>query len=316
MKHPVVILLAKLVLFSLLVIGSIAALTWVVIPNNEDAYQAATPDKLAMAAATPSPKIMLIGGSNLAFSVDSELMEEKLGMPVVNMGLAKATGFRYLLAESKPYVDKGDLVVIAPEYELFYDLFDGSESLVIMLQHTPSQFRRITSLAEVRTIMKYFALMMQMKVGGYLRKGLVDDPVYRRSGLNDHGDLTTHLDLEEQFEPRELFPEGEPFQEVAIGVLNAFAADLAEEGAAAVLSYPSLYDAYLERYRGKIDSLDTRLRAELSLPVISDPDDYAFPREMLFDTPYHLRREGRVLRTIQLIEDVRAYLEQGRVAGS
>ena len=310
MKHPIFIVLLKLTVYSVLVLASIAALTWLVIPNNEDAYQAATPDKLKMAASTPSPKVMLVGGSNLAFSIDSELMESELGMPVINMGLAKATGFRYLLEESRPFVKEGDLVIIAAEYELFYDLFDGSESLVIMLQHTPGQFKAITSLAEVQTIARYFTLMMQMKVSGYLRKGLVDDPVYRRSGINAHGDLTTHLDLEEQYEPRELFPDGKPFQEEAIKILNRLAADVDRKGGSVVLTYPSLHDEFLERYRGRIDSLDGRLRADLDMEVISDPDDYQFPREMLFDTPYHLRREGREIRTRQLVDDVRVYLER------
>jgi hypothetical protein len=318
MQHPGLKVVIKLALFCVLIAASIAALTWLVIPNNPDAYQAATPDKLALAERTPSPKVLLVGGSNLAFSVDSELIEAALGRPVVNMGLAKAVGFRYLLEEVKPFVGPGDIVVVAPAYELYFDLFDGSESLVIMLQHNPGRIRDISSFAEVRTILRYFTLMMQMKVSGFIRKGIVDDPVYRRSGFNSHGDLVTHLDLEEQYEPRELFPENKPFDERSIEVLNDFASEVEASGGLAVISYPSLHDKILEKHREKIEMLDRRLREDLSMAVISDPDDYAFPREELFDTPYHLRRAGREKRSRQLAGDILSFfgLESGLEGGS
>ena len=49
---------------------------------------------------TASPKMVLVGGSNLAFSIDSGLLAEEFGLPVVNMGLAKSVGLGYLLQET------------------------------------------------------------------------------------------------------------------------------------------------------------------------------------------------------------------------
>ncbi len=300
-------LISRLLIYMVLIAASSAAINWVLIPNNPDAYQAATIDKMRLASEAGSPKVLLVGGSNLAFSIDSGQIEDSLGLPVVNMGLSKATGLRYMLEESKPFIGSGDLVVLVPEYELFYDLFYGSESLVILLQHYPSRIRDVTSMGEVGTIISYFPLMMQMKFNGFVRKGLVDDPVYRRSGFNRYGDLTTHLDLEEVYEPRSLFgDEAVPFQRDAIRALNAYAAYAAGRGASVVLTYPSLYEEVFSRYAGRLSDLDHRLRASLRFPVVSRPEDYTFPLGQLYDTAYHLRREGRRVRTEQLLQDLRA----------
>lgn len=298
-------LIARLLVFVLLIAASSAAINWVLIPNHPDAYQAATVDKIRLAAETGSPKVLLVGGSNLAFSIDSGQMEDSLGLPVVNMGLSKATGLRYLLEESRPYVGVGDLVILVPEYELFYDLYYGSESLVVLLQHHPSRIRDVTSFGEVRTILSNFMLMMQMKFSGYMRKGHVDDPVYRRSGFDRRGDLTTHLDLEEIYERRSMFnDEKVPFQRDAITVLNAFFRHASECGATVVLTYPSLYEDVFSEHVDRLTDLDARLRGALEFPVVSRPEDYTFPLEQLYDTSYHLRREGRRIRTERLLKDL------------
>ena len=47
------------------------------------------------------PKIVIVGGSSVAFGIDSELMEEKLGMKVVNFGLYANLGTKLMLDLSK-----------------------------------------------------------------------------------------------------------------------------------------------------------------------------------------------------------------------
>ncbi|MEM1269146.1 MAG: hypothetical protein AAGI08_03770 [Bacteroidota bacterium] len=302
-------LVLKSVLYLASVAGACALLFWVIVPNNSNAYQAAQVDKIQLAAETESPKIMLVGGSNLAFSMNSEWLSEQAEQPVVNMGVSKAVGMRYMLEEAKPHVNAGDLIVLSPEYEVYYDIYYGSESLTVMLMHYPHLLTKLSSWGEWETFLSTFLTIMRMKVNGYIRTGVasLEDTVYRRDGFNAHGDLTTHIDLETDLDERSLFgDESVPFQEDAIRAMNAFAAHAEARGATVVLSFPSLYDAYLERYASRIDAMERRLRSELTFPVISDPADYAFPRTALYDTPYHLLREGRQQRTEQLWADLQA----------
>ena len=64
-----------LILFDVFVIGS----------QFNHSYQASLIDKIARLESINEPKIILVGDSNVAFGFDSALIEQKIGMPVVNM---------------------------------------------------------------------------------------------------------------------------------------------------------------------------------------------------------------------------------------
>lgn len=300
--------IVKTFVFGLVIIVSCVLINWVVIPNNPNAYQAAKLDKLDKLAQTASPKMILVGGSNLAFSIDSKLLADRFGLPVVNMGLAKSVGLSYLLEECKPYINEGDIVVIAPEYELFFDLYYGSDGLIVELQYYPDGFENLTSWGEWETVISKFGPIMQAKFSGFVRKGMasLEDSVYRRTGFNDFGDLETHLDAPQHYETHELFPDDVPFQEESIEVLNKFNEYVLQQGARVLLTWPPLVREEFETHTDKIWLLDQRLRKDVAIPIISKPEDYIFEMPYMYDTAYHLRREGRRIRTLQLVEDLEA----------
>src|SRR5678816_2773153 len=71
---------------------------------RDDSYLAAVLEKDRLIRNTPSPKIILVGGSNLAFGIDSKAIEDSLGLHVVNMGLYAKLGLKYMLAQVRPYI--------------------------------------------------------------------------------------------------------------------------------------------------------------------------------------------------------------------
>lgn len=298
----------KTFLFTLLILVTCALINWVFIPNNPNAYAAATVDKQHILAHATSPKIVLIGGSNLAFSMDSKLLSNEMGLPVVNMGLAKSVGLGYMLEEVRPHIGEGDIIILAPEYELFYDLYYGSDGLLVELQYYPEGFRYLTSWGQWETVFSRFAPIMQAKFAGYLRKGTasLEDSVYRRSGFNDYGDLVTHLDAAQSYQHHPLFPDDAPFHEAAIRLLNDFNEFALSRGARVLLTWPPLVDVEFEHHKARIWKLDQTLRKGLAFPVISKPEDYIFPMREMYDSAYHLRREGRRVRTYKLLSDLEA----------
>ena len=83
---------------------------------RDDNYLAAVLEKDRLIRTTPSPKMILVGGSNLAFGIDSKMLQDSLGIRVVNMGLYAKLGLRYMLAQVRPYIKTGDVVIVVPEY--------------------------------------------------------------------------------------------------------------------------------------------------------------------------------------------------------
>ena len=67
--------------------------------------------------AIEEPKVILVGGSSTAFGLDSALLEESVGMPVVNFGLYATLGTKLMLDLSRDGIGEGDIVVLAPEID-------------------------------------------------------------------------------------------------------------------------------------------------------------------------------------------------------
>ena len=106
---------------------------------EDDNYLAAVLEKDRLIRNAASPKIVLVGGSNLAFGIDSKMMQDSLGKTVVNMGLYAKLGLKYMLAQVRPYIREGDIVVVVPEYDQFYgDFANGDHTLNTALLYAPN----------------------------------------------------------------------------------------------------------------------------------------------------------------------------------
>ena len=117
--------------------GLLIGLWWVYQPDASG-YLASSIDKHALLERAGSPRLILVGGSNVAFGFDSQLLEQRLGLNPVNMGLHASVGMRFMLQEVQPYLRPGDVVVVSPEYEQFatYSVNNGL-TLLRVLEHHP-----------------------------------------------------------------------------------------------------------------------------------------------------------------------------------
>ena len=104
-----------IVLLLLLPIAAVAASGFLVPAQFEMTFLGEFDDKVERLQNTDGPKIVIVGGSSVAFGVDAELLEQTLGMPVVNFGLYATLGTKTMLDYSKSAVGEGDIIVIAPE---------------------------------------------------------------------------------------------------------------------------------------------------------------------------------------------------------
>ena len=115
----------KKIILAILSVLTIVAIPLIGLPvyaaKVEDVYHntylAAMADKFGRLHALEDEKIILIGGSSMAFGVDCSAVERELGMPVVNMGLYAALGSKTTLDLTKSGIGKGDIVIFAPEMD-------------------------------------------------------------------------------------------------------------------------------------------------------------------------------------------------------
>jgi hypothetical protein len=71
--------------------------------------------RLAIGAALPSPKLVILAGSNGPYSHRCEIIGPMLGLPCVNGGVALGIGLDYLFARWEPELKPGDIVYLPME---------------------------------------------------------------------------------------------------------------------------------------------------------------------------------------------------------
>ncbi len=288
---------------------------------SDNSYIAAILEKDQLIRNTPSPRLVLVGGSNLAFGIDSKVLEDSLHMPVVNMGLYAKLGLRYMLAQARPYVRKGDVIIVVPEYDQFYgDFANGDNTLNTALLYTPSDrvgdFIRSYSVIDVLVRPRVenareSLLRSASALIGREEKFFPPDtnPVYNRHSFNQYGDAISHLG-KKSMNPDSIFvkplPPMKQFNARTLDDLNALDEKARTAGAHAYFIFPSYIDRSYTINVAAIDSLSGKLRAGMTMPVVGSPSDFVYPGRLFFDTRYHLNGEGRELRTQQLLKLLRS----------
>ena len=149
-------------------------------------YFAAFGDKQARLESTPAPRLILAGGSGMAFGLDSGRLEAELGRPVVNMGLHVALGVEFQLNALRPYLREGDVVLLGFEYESL----DGFVRTYEALQVAAAVPRALGFLSgsQLRQISDELHLFLGGWVRNVVEKRKVD-PVWSRKAFTDRGDL-------------------------------------------------------------------------------------------------------------------------------
>lgn len=305
---------------ALAVIGSGILISLYDTRASDDNYLAAVLEKDRLIRTTPSPKLILVGGSNLAFGIDSRMMEDSLHVNVVNMGLYAKLGLRYMLAQVKPYIRRGDVVIIVPEYDQFYGNFsEGDNTLNTALLYAPPDripdFIKSYSVVDVvlrprvenarRSFLEATADLFGVK-----NKYFPPDtnPVYNRHSFNQYGDVVSHLG-KKSMNPDSIFvkplPPPKDFNRKTITELNDIGDTSRERGARAYFLFPSYIDRAYVVNGDAIAWLREKLSREMRIPILGTAEDFVFPKNWFFDTRFHLNELGRGPRTVKMIEILR-----------
>lgn len=308
----------RMAAFLLLQAGVLALLHRPELPR-QDNYLAGSIDKHRRLRAAGPPRILLAGGSNVAFGFDSALLEERLGRTVVNLGLVAWFGPDFLLSELEAAVGPGDIVVLAVEQDEFAGpgnreaLFQLSEYRPASLRHLPSWHWKAFADQQL------FPTLGAMVRRSWSGDGTTRMPVerrYRRRHFNAHGDYTGHWPGTPdglRAPPRDavLAPGGEvaPPPGPVLRRLRALAERCERRGGALLLGWPPRPAELV----APDDPDSARLAASLRAAGLRlvEPTDRAWPAEDFFDTRYHLAHAAARRRTEELAAALEPWLARG-----
>lgn len=313
MKKKLIIIFITIVLL-LSMPGTLLAWGFALPEQYRDTFLGELKYKVELLQETPGPRIVLVGGSGIAFGADSALMERELpGYSVVNFGMYAALGTTVMLDLSQPLFREGDIVILIPEQQeqTLSDWFDPA----VMWQGLDGAFDllRLLPRDKLERLAGAFPTFAGQKFA-YFVQGQPPQPegVYRRDSFNEKGDVSSPLRARNEMPGG--FDAATPIRFDGDMVTEEFAQrvrDYAQtvSAAGAVLWYaPCPMNGAAVEGEADIGAFYTALQEKLGVPLIGDPHDFILDAGWFYDTNFHPNSSGRTVYTKALIRAVKAML--------
>lgn len=265
--------------------------------NNS--YLSSIIDKHKRIKEIKSPKIILAGGSNLAFGINSEKIQNEFSVPVVNLGLHAGLGLEFMVNELKELIKEKDVVFISIEY------FLDKEGKYELKNHIRLSYPNAANYyhKNIKKEIQLHIVNTRKNLKRLNQKGSDDvlHSVYSSQSFNKYGDVVGHLDqlppkiIEDRFKFNYRYWEG-------IEILNDFNNYAKSKNVNVFFLFPNYPGSEYMRNEVVLSKLENNIIRNLSFEVINIPQDFLYNDGFFFDTVYHLNKEGREIRTIKLIE--------------
>ena len=268
-------------------------------------------DKVAIAQGIKNtPKLLITGGSGAHYTIDSALLEQELGLPVVNLGLDGPIGLNVILSSVIEQVKPGDTVLLIPEYLLLLDpdgIGDRSTSFSIAISQPGlgniplKQFLQDTIALGTPSLRVLAKSTVDLVTEGEFR-GYYSDPV------NSQGDPTV-TKLRDPNQPWWKITLRRGITRHAAEEIQNFKQEVEARGGNLILSLPWIYGSKDEKTTKSIQRTAFYL-SEIA-PTIYNRQNYNVQENLSYfaDTHYHLVPEGRKARARQLAQELKPLID-------
>jgi hypothetical protein len=250
--------------------------------------------KLGYASELPSPKLLILAGSNGRYSHRCAQFSAVLHRPCANASIAAGIGLDFLLDQFGATLRRGDLIYMPLEYGQYSmseaDMHRGVQNAVL-LRH---QHDYLWSLEPSRIVEAYSAPDLPFLIRGAAEMTLARAKFQRRTNIESltlQGDQQGHtLDMSAAYADaltQATYPDSRvPATSFAEDALGAFLRDAKRRGIIVVGGLPTVPEGTpiaaedIERIR--------KLYVGNGQHFLSTPTQSRYPRSCFFDAVYHL----------------------------
>ncbi len=276
----------------------------------KESYYAALPVKYDRINQVEGEKIVVIGGSSVAFGIDSKLMEKELGMPCVNFGLYAAFGLKPMLDLSRDAIEEGDIVIIAPELSSqMYSDYIGYDFLLQACEGRSDMVFDLGISYAVGLMEKFPSYIEEAK---RLRElgGLKVNGVYTSASFDKYGDIVyeREYNIMDGMYSSDNLPEinSQLVSEEFIEMVNEYAEFVEEKGAKVYFGFCPVNElSAVEIKEEDKKSFLKALEEKLDFEIIASLDDHIIDAGYFYDSNFHTNDAGTVLNTVLLINDIK-----------
>ncbi|TVQ46367.1 MAG: hypothetical protein EA365_05675 [Gloeocapsa sp. DLM2.Bin57] len=265
-------------------------------------------NKLELASEIDSQRrVIIIGGSGVHYTINAEQIEQELGIPVFNLGLDGKLGLNVLLPSVLPAIREGDIVVLIPEYLMLSDS-DGLGEISSWFgvatgkpglgDIPPKQLLQDTWLLGIPSLRALTKSGIDLITKGQLEE-------YYSDPLTNRGDPTKTWERSSQWWKLTV---NEPISPHSIAMINSFQQQVEAKGATLLLSLSWIYGSTDPQTVKNIQITAKELEAIAPLLYNRESLNIKTDSSLFADTHYHLKPEGRKLRSQELAQQLQPYV--------
>ncbi len=264
------------------------------------------------------PSVILVGGSNLAFGIDQNLLAQKLSKPILNTGLHAGFNPVFMFEIIRDNVKAGDTIVLALEH----DAYTG-----------PNTFKKIGASLVMQAIDSHISIYKYIPITFYPQiidelipftelkvktqredAGCRPNYVYTRCSFDGSGQMifprnTTTITDQSIKEKSAIKEKNLIINEYNIQYLVAFVKEMSKKGVDVILVGPALARNALIVSEQEYYDFYREIANRIGVKLVGDPNEYTFELEYIYDTIYHLNSKGEQKRTNILAYDLINYFK-------
>lgn len=294
------ILLFLLPIIALVLVGILLPTT----PRASKSLLMASKPKNSLLQNTPSPRIIFVGGSNLSFGLNSQMIKDSLHLNPINTAIHASIGIKYMIDNTLNYIQEGDIVVLVPEYALLYRSlnFGSAELLRTVLDDDFSNLKHL-NFYQIFNLIPFIPkyCLTKFKPTEYLN--VKESDIYSVNSFNEFGDVYTHWGMQQKaFDPFGRI--NNKMNNDVIKYIEKFSSSVKGKGGVLFVSFPGFQETSFNNSKEQILKVEQEL-LNANLQVIGSAERNKIPDSMMFNTPYHLNKNGVDYRTKMIIDDIK-----------
>ena len=292
---------------------------------NPTSYGSSLTLKEQLLATTPAPRLIVMGGSGAASSIDTAHLAHLTHTAPVNMALYAGLGMRYIINDVRPEMKKGDIILLAPEYEMLQQPSYGDGFLLLeMMQANPQDIIHGLTQHGIVVMLRAFPTWIQLNAARiytkiqdhfYPHTKTFAEKLYTIDNITSYGELNTEKDAgDHHLTLEQIHQEGDGFIRPAADPQNLlliknFFAEAQSRGVDAYIVIPAIPVAVAQ---GNIENSYAQFNALLATVganhVIGIPEFFILPNDDFLDSIGHLTPAGKVIRTERIRQELQLRL--------
>lgn len=278
-------------------------------------YYAALVDKVhRLETLKNKKKIILIGGSNVAFGFESSLIEKEFpDYEVANFGLYAMLGTKIMMDLALDYVEDGDLVFVIPEINSqSTSLYFSAESTLKAVEDDMNIIWKLPKDNFDSVIGKYFDFVIER---AKQKEIIQPSGVYQRSNFNKYGDIE-YNEVDENgipyrsanrmalhYDPTMMVDFDYKIDQSFFDYLNEYDSKIKSKKGSLFYSFSPLNEKSVQN-KNSIDNYYWSIRNKISCKTIGNPSEYIIDPHYFYDSNFHLNDAGASLRSYIFIQDI------------